>query len=144
MEKVEPLFFLTTKLLLLVTVIGFIGGCATNARNLPADYSSIDAKKRLNVDDFDAAVVKLTCSQINDELKILESDYALQEQDIKGKRVQNQAGFYIGAVFFLPALLVTDNSTEAKEKIENINKAKDQLYKLLVFKKCPSNSARSS
>lgn len=139
MEKGELLFFWTTKLLLLVVVAGLIGGCATDARNLPPDYSSVDAKKRLSVDDFDAAAAKLTCSQIDEELKILESDYALQEQDIKGKRVQNQAGFYIGAVFFLPALIVTDSSTEAKEKIENINRAKDQLYKLRVFKKCPSN-----
>lgn len=140
MERGEPLFFWTNKLLLLVMVAGFIAGCATGARNLPPDYSSIDAKKRLSVNDFDAAAVELTCSQIDEELKILESDYALQVQDIKGKRDQNQVAGYIGAVFFLPALLATDNSAEAKVKIENINRAKDQLYKLRAFKKCPSNS----
>jgi len=140
MERGEPLCFWTNKLLLLVMVVGFIAACATGARNLPPDYSSIDAKKRLDVNDFDAAAVELTCSQIDEELKILESDYALQVQDIKGKRDQNQVAGYIGAVFFLPALLATDNSAEAKVKIGNINRAKDQLYKLRAFKKCPSSS----
>ena len=139
MERGGPLFFWTKNFLLLMTVACFIAGCAIGARNLPPDYSSIDAKKRLSVDDFDAAAIELTCSQIDEELKILESDYALQAQDIKGKRRQNQAALYLGGVFFLPALLATDNSYEAKAKIENINRAKDQLYKLRAFKKCPSN-----
>jgi len=142
MERGEPLFSCLRKLLLLIMVVGFIAGCATSARNLPLDYSSIDAKKRLNVEDFDTAAIELTCSQIDDELKILESDYALQAQDIEGKRVQNQVAGYLGAIFILPALLATDNSAEAKAKIENINRAKDQLYKLRTFKKCPSNSGR--
>lgn len=139
MERGEPLFFWTKKLLLLMMVVGFIAACATGARNLPLDYSSIDAKKRLSVDDFDAAAIELTCLQIDEELRILESDYALQAQDIKGKRHKNQVAGYLGAVFILPALLATDNSAEAKVKIENINRAKDQLYKLRAFKKCPSN-----
>jgi len=125
--------------LLLVIIVGFIAGCATGARDLPQDYNSIDAKKRMSIDDFDAAAIKLTCSQISEELKILNSDYALHVQDIEGKRQQNQVAGYLGAIFILPALLATDNSTEAKEKIENINRAKDMLYKLQVFKKCPSN-----
>ena len=142
MEKVEPLFFWTKKLLLLTMVAGFIAGCATSARNLPPDYSSIDSKERLNIDDFDTAAIELTCSQIAEELIILESDYAFQMQDIKGKRYQNQVAGYLGAIFILPALLATDNSAEAKVKIENINRAKDQLYKLRAFKKCPSNLGR--
>jgi len=140
MERGEPLFFWTKKLLLLMMVAGFIAGCATGARNLPPDYSSIDAKKRLNIEDFDTAAIELTCSQIDEELKILESDYAFQVQDIQGKRHQNQVAGYLGAIFILPALLATDNSAEAKVKIENINRAKDQLYKLRAFKKCPSKS----
>lgn len=142
MERGEPLFFWTKKLLLLMMFAGFIAGCATGARNLPPDYSSIDAKKRLNVDDFDASAIELTCAQIDEELKILESDYALEAQDIAGKRHQNQVAGYLGAIFILPALLATDNSAEAKLKIENINRAKDQLYRLRAFKKCPSNSGR--
>ncbi len=74
--------------------------------------------------------MNLTCSELDEELAMLESDYALQVQDITGKRQQNQVAGYIGAVFFLPALLATDSSTEAKEKIENINRGKDELYKL--------------
>lgn len=139
MERGEPLFFGTKKFLLLMMVVGFIAACATGARNLPLDYSSIDAKKRLSVDDFDVAAVELTCLQIDEELRILESDYALQAQDIKGKRYKNQVAGYLGAVFILPALLAIDNSAEVKVKIENINRAKDQLYKLRAFKKCPSN-----
>jgi uncharacterized protein YdbL (DUF1318 family) len=106
------------------------------------DYSSIDAKDRLSLDDFDPADLKLTCSQINEELKILESDSALHVQDIEEKSTQNQAAYYIGTVFFLPVLLATDNSAEAKAKIKDINRAKDELYKLLAFKKCFSNSGR--
>ena len=115
----------------------FAGGCAVGARDLPEDYGSIDAWKRLRVEDFDPATAQLTCAEIAVELKLLESEHALQVRDITDKRTQNQVAGYIGGVFFLPALLATDNSTEAKNKIENINRAKDKMYQSQVFKKCP-------
>ena len=77
-------------------------------------------------------------AEIAGELTLLECEHALQSRDITDKRQQNQLAGYIGGVFFLPALLATDNNTEAKNKIENINRAKDKLYQAQVFKKCPS------
>ena len=69
---------------------------------------------------------------------MLESDYATQVQDITDKRGDNQVAGYIGGVFFLPILLATDNSSEAKQKIQNINRAKDEMYKLQSYKRCPT------
>lgn len=117
----------------------------------------MDAQRRLSLKDFDAAsvsyrynkalsvferlsTVELTCAEIDEELKILEGDYALQAQDITNKRLQNQAAGYIAGALFPPALLAIDNSSEAKDKIESINRAKDELYKLRAFKKCSGNS----
>ena len=77
MERGEPFFLWSKTLLLSMMVACFIAGCATDARNLLPDYSSIDAKKRLSVDDCDASAIELTCAQIDEELKILESDYAV-------------------------------------------------------------------
>lgn len=114
-------------------------GCATGSRALPPDYMSIDAKERLKVEDFDEAERRLTCSQIDDELRVLENENALQVRRIQGKSARNQTAVYLGSIFFLPALLATDNSAEAKLKIDNINHAKDQLYKLQAFKQCPSD-----
>lgn len=142
MERDEPLFSCIKGLVVLVAIAGLVAGCASSARDLPLDYSSVDAKKRLRLDDFDPAAVNLTCSEIDEELKILESDYASQVGDITDKRHNNQVAGYIGCVFFLPVLLITDNSTEVKKKIENINRAKDELYKLRAFKKCPPRSGK--
>lgn len=137
MERDEQLFSWIKGLVVLVAIAGLVAGCASSARDLPLDYSSVDAKKRLSLDDFDPAAVNLTCSEIDEELKILDSDYATQVCDITDKRHKNQVAGYIGSVFFLPVLLETDNSTEVKKKIEKINRAKDELYKLRAFKKCP-------
>jgi hypothetical protein len=139
MERGEPLFFWTKKFLLLLMAASLIGGCATGARDLPQDYSSIDAKNRLRVEDFDTAALKLTCSQIDEELNILDSEYASKVHDIEEKHIQNQVGVGLFGIFFLPVVLATDSNAEATEKIENINRAKDQLYKIRAFKECPSD-----
>jgi len=139
MEREELLRLLINKVSTLIIFPIIIAGCATQARDLPIDHSSIIAKQRLSIHDFNAVDAKLTCSEIDEELKTLEEHYSIQLNDIKSKRQQNQINGYIGGVFFLPALLATDNSTEAKKKIDDINKAKDLLYKLRAFKKCPIN-----
>jgi len=113
-------------------------GCATSARELPSDYGSVDAHKRLNLDDFDVTTAKLTCSEANNELRVLEDASNDYVQIIKGNRKHNQVTGYIGSAFFLPVYLATDNDLEAKEKISNINRAKDELYKLKTYKKCSS------
>ena len=138
MEKVAPLSFWIKILLLLVVTISINAGCATSARDLPQDYSSVDARKRLSLDDFDPKTVTMTCQETEDELEDLNNVIASQEQDISSKRHGNQVAGYIGAVFFLPALLATDNSVEAKKKIDDINRALDKLYMLQAYKKCPS------
>ena len=142
MERDELLFSWIKALVVLVAIAGLVAGCAISARDLPLDYSSVDAKKRWHLDDFDPETVKLTCEEIDKELKILESDSATQVRHITDKSASNQAAYYIGFTFFLPALFITDNSTELKKKIENINRAKDELYKLRAFKKCPSHSIK--
>jgi len=112
-------------------------GCATSASNLPPDYFSVAAQKRVSVDDFDIETANLTCEQIHTELKALEKKSTIHLQDIKDKRGRNQVAGYLGSIFILPVLLATDNSSEAKAKIEKIQQAKDLLYKLRAYKKCP-------
>ena len=128
--------------LLVAVSYSLVAGCATESRALPPDYMSIDAKERLKVEDFDEAERRLTCSQVDDELTVLETENVLQVRDIQGKSARNQTAGYLGSVFFLPALLATDNSAEAKVKIDNINRAKDQLHKLRAFKECPSQVSK--
>ena len=141
MQRVEPLYSWTKEIFVLLSIVSLTADCATAARDLPQDYGSVDARARVRLNDFDAASLNLTCAEIDEELAILESDYALQARDITDKRVRNQAALYVGTVFFLPVLLLTDNSTEAKEKIRNVNRAKDELYRLLVFDDCPMRSS---
>lgn len=139
MEKDVPLFSWIKQLAVLAVIACLTIGCATGARELPPDYCSVNAQKRLSLEDFSlTALVSLTCAKIDEELKTLESDCAMQVRDITAKRGKNQAVVYVGSLFFLPALLATDNSAEAKAKIANINRAKDELYKLRAFKRCPS------
>lgn len=136
MERGESLHFWNNKyFLLLIFGLGF-AGCATSASKLPPDCFSVAAQQRVSVDDFDVETSNLTCEQIDVELKILENKGTIHLQDIEEKRVQNQVAGYLGSIFILPALLATDNSSEAKAKIEKIQQAKDLLYKLRAYKKC--------
>lgn len=138
MGKVEQSNFKIEVFQVIAVIAALLSGCATSARNLPEDYSSIDAKQRIHLQAFDVKTSDLSCMQIEVELKLLESETALQAHNISAKRKQNEAISYVGVLFFLPVLLVTDSNTEANEKIESISKAKDELYKLQAFKKCPS------
>ena len=131
--------FLTLTLSVLVLI-----ACATKAPELPPDYVSVHTKQRLSVDDFDPATAELTCAEINQELGELNSERATQSHEITQKRGSNQTIGYIGGMFFLPLMLATDSSVQAKEKITNINIAKDKLYKLKAFKKCPSDDKRTN
>jgi 4-hydroxy-3-methylbut-2-enyl diphosphate reductase IspH len=142
MVKVEQLFLSTKRILLSVVTCIFIVGCATSARELPNDYGSIDSNKRLHLEDFDVSTATLTCAEVDKELEVLEDTSDQYIQIIKGNRKHNQVVGYIGSVFFLPVYLATDNDLEAKEKIRQINKAKDELYKLKAYKKCVSNISK--
>ncbi len=135
--KVERLNTLNKSLLTIVFSLA-VYGCATKAPDLPPDYGSVQAKQRLSVDDFDPETASLTCEEIKQELEKLKSEHVIQSQEIDDKRASNQTIGYFGSLFFLPALLATDSSVKAKEKIANLHKAKDKLYKAQVFKQCPS------
>lgn len=133
MEKAE-LLFSWIKLLL---IAGFIAGCAIDARDLPPDYCSVDAKEETDINDFNPADIGLTCAQIDERLKILEEAFPMQ--DIKGKRRQATIINDIAGIVAWPislGLLATDYSSETKAKIEMINQRKDLLYRLRAFKKC--------
>lgn len=137
MEKVE-LSNLLNKILTVTLSLLVIASCATKAPDLPTDYGSVHTKQRLSVDDFDPETAQLTCAQIEQELLALNSERAKHSGEIAENRNSNQTIGYIGSLFFLPLMLATDSNVEAKEKIENLLKAKDKLYKLKSFKKCPS------
>ena len=156
MERAERSFSWNKQLLAAAVSAGLVTGCATTARDLPQDYSSVTAQRKLRVEDFAAApgfyrynktlsvyepvkAVELMCAEIDEELKSLESDSVVQNQDVVDKRLQNQVVGYIGAAFFPPILLVIDNSSDAKDRINSINRAKDELYKLRAFKKCSAS-----
>lgn len=137
MERVEQLHLLI-KVFILFLFSFLVTGCSKNALELPHDYSSIDATEKLYVEDFDIKIAKLSCSEIDKELKILENANKANAQTIKNNRSKNQAAAYIGSVLFLPAYLELDNDSNAKEKIDTINNAKDELYKLQILKNCSS------
>lgn len=128
----------------LPVAILFFSACAGGARELPQDYSSVNTKKRLSLGDFEPASAQLTCREISKELEELEQALAPHNAQIQSKRNQNQVATYIGATFFLPALLATDNDAETKTKIENINKAKDEMYKLQAYKKCSAQATNDN
>ena len=120
------------KFILLVTAICFVVGCATSARDLPEDYSSINAERRVNINDFDAASKELTCTEIDEALNNLNEKRTIQNNDIEGDRGISQAIVFIGGLAFL----LVDPNGDAKTKIKEIDQAKDSLYKLRAFKKC--------
>ncbi len=136
MEKAVQLHLLIKLITVSLFSSAVISGCATSARELPSDYGSVDARKRLQLNDFDATTATLSCAEANKELRALEAADSRHIQTIKGNRKHNQITGYIGTAFFLPVYLATDNDLKTKEKIRNINKAKDKLYKLKAFKKC--------
>lgn len=132
------LLHLSNKIWALTLGLLVLVACATHAPELPSDYGSVHTKQRLSIDDFDPKTAQLTCVEIKQELIKLNSIRAAQSHDIAQKRGSNQTIGYIGSMFFLPLVLATDSSVQTKEKISNIHKAKDKLYKLQAFKKCPS------
>lgn len=119
-------------------IIAGASGCAGAASDLPPDYSSVDARERIRVEDFDPATVTWSCPDIEEELSAFGSVIASQEEAIAGKRTQNQVATFVGMFFFLPALLATDNGEQAKRKMDDIYLARDKLYLLQVFKNCSS------
>jgi hypothetical protein len=143
MEKVGQLYLLI-KVLILFLFSFLVAGCSKNALELPHDYSSIDATEKLYVEDFDVKIARLSCSEINKELKILESANKANAQTIQNNRSKNQAATYIGSILFLPAYLGLDNDSNAKEKIDTINNAKDELYKLQILKNCSASVSVNS
>ena len=76
-------------------------------------------------------------AKIRQELEELNSERATETHEIAQKRGSNQTIGYIGSIFFLPIVLATDSSVQAKEKIASIHEAKDKLYKLQSIKNCP-------
>jgi hypothetical protein len=133
MGRGEPLLLWNKKFILLVTAIFFVVGCATSARDLPEDHSSISAERRVNINDFDAASKELTCTEIDEALNNFNEKRTIHNDDIEGNRGMSQAVVFIGGVVFL----LVDPNGDAKTRIKEIDRAKDSLYKLRAFKKCP-------
>ena len=131
---------LSNKLIVGIIVHLSLAACATNAPELPPDYSSVHSQQRVSIDEFDTVTANLTCEQIRSELEELNSEHATKTHEISEKRGSNQTIGYIGSVFFLPIVLASDSNVQAKEKITNIHRAKDKLYKLQSLKKCPSKA----
>ncbi len=83
-------------------------------------------------------VVGWSCADIEAELSALGRVMASQEEAIAGKRTQNQVAIFVGTLFFLPAVLATDSSERAKQRMDEIYLAQDKLYALQEFKNCSS------
>jgi len=112
-----------------------LAGCSSSAPNLPQDYGTHNANKRISAENFTFEERQLSCSQINQELIALNRFEEVQLNEIQGKRKQNQVAGYFGSLFLFP-LVGTDNSNVAKHNLTKINQAKDKLYKLQVYKNC--------
>lgn len=119
---------------------GALAACARGAPELPPDYGSVNSSERLTIHHFTEDQLKLTCSEIGDGLTALNEAKDKHEAEIKSKRQQNQTAGYIAGLLFLPALLATDNSTEAKSGLDDIQTRRDTLIALERFKKCAAKT----
>ena len=107
-----------SRLLIGLLAVTVVAACARRAPDLPADYGSVSAERRLTAQDFRDADLQRTCSDIDTELAILDTKMNELDDGIRAKSGSNQAAGYVAGVIFPPAILATDNSAEAKLSLD--------------------------
>lgn len=121
-------------LALAVSVLA-VSACARSAPDLPTDYGSVNASAKLSADSFDAADLRLTCPDINQQQDALTNEASQLTGIIKGHRQHNQVAGYLGGLFLFPALAAKENPQE-KTRLNGIQSRWDKLTQLERFKKC--------
>ncbi len=109
--------------------------CARSAPDLPTDFGSVNATKRLQASDFTKVDLAKSCADIAQEREDLDRRNHLAEAEIKADRTQNQVAGYFAALFILPVVAVDTN--EKQVALLDSNQARiDQLLRLSRFKEC--------
>jgi hypothetical protein len=111
-------------------------GCSKEAPNLPNDYSSINKKEVLNSDNFNKELLELSCDDIKLQVVELNKIIDLNINEINSTRTENQTLGYFSLVIFPPLWFAINNHESEKDKIEEVYKQKDLLFKLESFKQC--------
>lgn len=114
------------------------GGCARSAPELPPDYGSVDAPKRLSIGDFSKADMKMSCPDLDREFALLSKKMEALDHQIRSKHGSNQAAGYIAGVLFPPALLAMESSSEQKQALDQHQDRSDTLLALKRVKNCAS------
>lgn len=123
---------------LILVCIVFFSSCSKEAPSLPQDYTSVDSQSSIDNTEFSTELIKLTCDDINLQLQALNKMNENNINAISKTRHKDQAVGYFASVFFPPLWLAIDTHEETKDKIAEVYKQKDNLYKLKVYKKCKS------
>ncbi len=135
MVKVEQLNLLN-KIVFLIFIALFLSSCAKNAPDLPKDYSSINSNEKIKETDFKKELLDFSCDDIIVQLQELDSFNEKNIDKIKSTRTQNQAIGYVSTLLFPPLWFAIENHSETKDKIDEVYKQKDMLYKLQKYKNC--------
>lgn len=139
MVKGEQLNLLNKILFSLVIISICFIGCAKEAPNLPKDYSSLNTKNKLSKNDFTSEELKLSCEEISERLKKLNSlnNYYQSKTKNEIRQVAQVITIY-GAPpkHSFPLLLPANTNSELNFKIAQTYRQSDILYKLQIFKNC--------
>ena len=140
MVRVEQLNLLS-KIAFTLFVVLFLNSCAKNAPSLPKDYGSVESSEKLTEEDFDKEFLKLTCKDISLQLMKLDSINKKNINKINSTRVEDQATGYVASVLFPPLWFAIDKHSDTKDKIDEVYRQKDKLFKLQSYKKCDKNNS---
>ena len=122
---------------LLVLILGvFLLGCASRAPELPDDYSSMNKQVTLTRGDFSSELLELSCVDIQNQLKALDSLNESNVNRIKSSRSSDQTKGFVSALLFSLLFFAIDNHADEKSKIEEVYRQKDILFKLKAYKNC--------
>ncbi len=135
MVKVEQLNLLN-KIVFLLLITVFFNSCAKNAPDLPKDYSSINSNEKIQETDFEKELLILSCDEIIVQIKELNTFNEKNIDKINSTRTQNQAIGYVSTILFPPLWFAIETHSETKDKIDEVYKQKDILYKLQKYKSC--------
>ena len=120
---------------LAATICVSVMACAQGARELPADYRSVDSSGGPPSQKFSQEDLDRSCDWIASERARLDEAVQKAEAVIKGDRRYNQTVGYFAALFILPVVAVDTND----EQVEVINASKariDELRELALLKQC--------
>lgn len=135
METVVPSFSSTKRALSRILLLSALAGCAASAPPLPADTTSVNRAKAVDLAAFPPDDIALTCERIAVERQDIDRRMGDATGKIEGNRTQNQVTGYFGSLV-PPLLLATDGNQAEKAEITQLYGRRDTLVKLGAAKGC--------